>query len=183
MRMRFKPFAGAALALSLAVFAAPALAADPAPKPAAADGSDQPASVKVPGADTSVELASKEAIRTLPIFWKLYDAPPDGAENFQINVGFPTPAGPKEYIWLVILSRSDAGVTGRIDNPVETAQGIKYGDVVTVKYADIFDWGYNKDGLFWGNYTTRAMLKFAPPDVQDQFKTLMSPTPLEPGLH
>ncbi len=175
-----KSVLAAMTALAL-ITAAPGAMAQATSKAGAQAGADQAPAVMVPDSDPAMEAAIADARRTLPIFWRMYDSPPEGTGNYQVNVALPTTTGALEYIWLVVQSHDANTVTGKIDNPPEHLAGMVYGQVITVKTEVIADWMYAKNDKLWGNFTTRVMLKYSPPDVVEQMNAVLSPTPMESG--
>jgi uncharacterized protein YegJ (DUF2314 family) len=146
-----------------------------------ADGSSQAPAVMVPTEDKAMAAAIAEARRTLPVFWRMYDAPPAGTGNYQVNVALPSDGGGLEYIWIEVKGHTPTTVTGRIDNPPDHLHGMAYNQVITVSTETIADWMYVKDDKLWGNFTTRVMLKYSPPEVAEQMNAVLSPTPMDSG--
>jgi len=100
-------------------------------------------------------------------------------DSFAVKVAFPTGNG-NEHIWVDVISHTGDDITGTIDNNPEFRPDLKDGMTVTVKEANVSDWGYLRDGRLYGNFTTRVLVKHMAPDEAAQVKAMLSETALEP---
>jgi uncharacterized protein YegJ (DUF2314 family) len=131
--------------------------------------------------DAEMNAAVAEARRTLPVFRRLFDEHPVDIDLFLIKAGFKTAHGGSEHVWLYDLAWKDGSVSGVLANEPEDVPNMHAGDRVTASEDMISDWAYRKQGKFYGQYTTRVMIKTeSPADAAEESQTLW-PTPLEPG--
>jgi uncharacterized protein YegJ (DUF2314 family) len=126
-----------------------------------------------------VVSAMAEARRTLAIFWRRYDAKTPGADQFALKVSFPTRHGGQEYMWVAPTQRTDAEVVGQLIDEPEKVEGLKPGDQVRFDPGRIADWGYERGGKVYGNFTTRILLNNFSPEDRAHAAAHFSPTPLE----
>ena len=132
--------------------------------------------------DLGMEKAKAEAIRFLPQFWRRYDADPAVREMAVVKAGFRAKDGREEFMWVLVLSRKDGMVTGRLANSPVLEVGVKAGDTVTIDEKRIVDWGYRRDGVRWGFFSGREQIARLSPDKQAEALAgaNFSPTPIEP---
>ncbi len=144
-----------------------------APRPA-----DDPVAM-IPDGDREMETAVAEARRTLPLFWSMYETDREMRAAAKLKVGFPTPGGGREHMWLHDIRRTNGVITGVLENIPDAPMSIRKGDTVTIDAVEISDWGYARGGRLYGNFTTRAMLKYLDPGIVEQLRALLSDRPLE----
>jgi uncharacterized protein YegJ (DUF2314 family) len=125
--------------------------------------------------------AIAQARETLPQFWAKVDAPKSGISEAAIKVGFPTQHGGVEFLWLEVERHGSAAVFGRILNEPEDAPSVHAGQEISVPNTRIIDWTYNKGGKYFGQFTTRVLLKTA--DEATRRQENLAPTPVEPKSH
>ena len=126
--------------------------------PVAAQAQQRSANVvDVSSNDATMNAAIANARRQLPDFFAHLAAPRPGERGFSIKFDLvPEPAN-AEYIWAEVISRSGGVTVARLaNNPVDPR--FKIGEKVTVRDEDIVDWGYYRDGVMQGHFTTRALL-------------------------
>lgn len=133
----------------------------------------------IPDSDREMKAAVAEAARTLPLFWSMYDTDAEVRRTAKLKVGFLTPGDGREHMWLHDIRRTNGRITGVLENIPEAPMSIRKGDTVTIDPAEISDWGYARGGRLYGNYTTRAMLKYLEPALVEQLRALLSDRPLE----
>lgn len=139
--------------------------------------------------DPEIAAAREEGRRTLPEFLEHLKAPAADESHFAIKFRLdrdqlvmplqPTAYAaadeePDEYIWAsrIRLSESGAGVTGFIDD-VPRSKGFRDGQPVVVPLEDIVDWGYSKNGVMQGNFSTKVLLKKLPAKEAEMAKRAM----------
>jgi uncharacterized protein YegJ (DUF2314 family) len=145
---------------------------------AACDPQREPGLITVPSENPTVNAATAEARASLPVFWSAYDAAAS-KYGFILKVRMPTRGGGWEHLWMNVTGRQGDQVTGTLSNTPLEVPGVALGSSVTVKAEQITDWGYAKDGMLFGNFTTRALLPMQPPEIQAETRKLLSPSPLE----
>lgn len=117
--------------------------------------------VDVAKGDPEMQSAIAKARAELPGFFVRSAAPQAGDSYFLIKYNL-TPQGAAEFIWAEVIShKGDTTLARLINNP--RAPGFVKGQQVTVRNADIIDWGYVKNGVMQGNYTTRILLPHMAP--------------------
>lgn len=123
-------------------------------------GAEAPAEagvIYIPTGDPAMKAATAEARRTLPGFFEHFAKPGRGETDFTIKYDLLPEPDSAEYIWADVISHTPGVTIARIANvPVDPR--FKQGEKVTIADADVVDWGYFKDGVMQGSFTTRAML-------------------------
>ena len=66
---------------------------------------------------------------------------------------------------------------GRLANEPQRLAPLVQGSPYRGTSAVISDWGYVRDGLMYGNYTTRVMLKRIPAAQAEKLRQALSPQP------
>jgi uncharacterized protein YegJ (DUF2314 family) len=152
--------------------------------PASAQSSQAPEApiAYVDKQDAEVNASIAEARRNLPIFWRTFDRQPEGVDRYGLKIRFPTQSGGGEHIWIDVTSRNGDDIVGVIDNDPEYRPDLKLGMTVHVKAADITDWSYRRGGKMFGGFTTRVLLKHLDEADAAKTRTLLSPSPVEPGV-
>ncbi|MDF7777662.1 DUF2314 domain-containing protein [Sphingomonas sp. AOB5] len=150
-------------AISMAALMAAPMAAhaqnQPAPKSSPRPAHDR--IVDVAKGDPEMVAAIAKARAELPAFFRRSAAPGPGETYFLIKYNL-TPQGVAEFIWAEVISHQGETTLARlINNP--RAPGFAKGQQVTVRTADIIDFGYVKNGVMQGNYTTRVVLPHMAP--------------------
>jgi uncharacterized protein YegJ (DUF2314 family) len=127
--------------------------------------------------DDAMNAAIEEARTTLPAFLARLDAghilPTDS-----LKVGFPANGG-HEHIWVNQIARKGDELTGVLANEPNWMPGLHQGSPVTFAVDLVSDWSYQKDGVRWGNYTTRVMLPYLAPEEAEAVRASLSDTPTE----
>lgn len=129
--------------------------------------------------DPELKAAMKAARDTLPIFWTLFDTDPVVKRSGIVKMAFPIRGGGSEHMWLRDLERKNGAIYGTLDNYPAADVGVREGDRVKIDPALITDWSYVRAGRMYGGYTTRAMLKQAPPEIAEGLLRVLSDRPLE----
>ena len=121
--------------------------------------------------------AHKEARRTLGDFVTKIKNPPQDWSEMSLKVALPTKDNSLEHIWMSDIQTTANEYEGTVGNDPYNVEGVKFGDRVKFKYADISDWQYMKDGKLYGHYTTRALLPTLPPEQQKQMNAILGVNP------
>lgn len=132
--------------------------------------------------DPLVAVATAQARETLPIFWRLHAAQPDGYSDFALKVGFSTSSGGREHIWVVDVVREADGGRGHLGNNPNDLGRLRAGSPVSFKDDQINDWQYEKGGKFYGHFTSRAMMDRWNAAQRAEGLALFAPEPLEAGV-
>jgi uncharacterized protein YegJ (DUF2314 family) len=128
--------------------------------PAAGDGV-----YYVRSGDPALQGAIAEGRRTLPGFFTHLANPAPGEHSFMVKYDLLPEPDKAEYIWADVISHTPGVTIARLANdPLDSR--FKRGDKVTITDDEILDWGYFRDGVMQGNFTTRAMLpRFCEPEA------------------
>ncbi|MDP1619061.1 DUF2314 domain-containing protein [Phenylobacterium sp.] len=133
--------------------------------------------------DPAVVAAMAQAQETLPIFWRLHEAPPPGYSEFAVKVGLPTVSRDgEEHIWVFDVVREPDGGRGTLANPPDDLGDLRYGSLVTFKDEQVSDWQYEKGGKLYGHFTTRALMDQWNEVQRAEGRERLSPQPLEAGV-
>lgn len=132
-------------------------------------------------ADHAMNASVDEARATLPIFWKHLEQDRE-VRHFLIKVAFPTSHGGVEHLWIGLTSTDEKALHGEILNEPEDVPNVHAGQPYEItEPSKISDWSYEKAGKFYGQFTTRAMLKAMDEKGRAEQLEVLAPTPLEPG--
>jgi len=155
------------------------LAAAACSKPAESAQSSEPdPTVTVRKTDSVVLRAREDAMRTLPMFWRKFDAQEEGASKFSVKVELSGPNG-EEVVWMRVESREGEEIVGLLAVEPSRFPGLHLGSRISVHSSRVTDWSYEKGGKVYGDYFTRAMIERAPADIKAQVQATFAPTPTE----
>jgi uncharacterized protein YegJ (DUF2314 family) len=112
--------------------------------------------VGVAASDSQMNAAIAQAKRELPVFFGHVGAPGPGETRFLVKFDVIPEAG-VEFVWAEIISHANAQSVVKLANDSNDGR-FKLGQQLRVNDADIVDWGYRKDGVMQGNYTTRVLI-------------------------
>lgn len=150
---RFGIFSALALALT-SLSAQPALA--------------EPEVTVSEASDPAMNAAKARAQQTLAEFWRHFENPAADETTFLIKFNL-TPDGDAEFIWANMLERAGGKIFGHLANePLD--QRFTAGQRLEIREADIVDWGYFKNGVMQGNFTTRVQLDQLPEEQAAQIR-------------
>lgn len=110
--------------------------------------------------DREMNAAKEEGRRTLPRFFNALANPAAGESDFYLKFDL-TPDSDPEFIWADNIEIGGDTIRGTLAN-APRAEGYKLGDRLIIDRDLIVDWGFVKDGVMQGNYTTRVVLKTLP---------------------
>ena len=128
--------------------------------PLAAHAQAQDKTINVAPGDPAINAAVARAKRELPVFFGHVGAPGPGEDHFMIKYDVQ-PGAPVEYVWAEVISHANAQSAAKLVNASNDGR-FKVGLQVRINDAEIVDWGYRKDGVMQGNYTTRVLLTRIP---------------------
>ena len=141
--------------------------------PAAAQAQQDDNVVSVAENDPEMNAAMREARRTLPDFFAHLDSPRPGESNFSVKYDLLPEPDKAEYIWAEVISHGPGVTIARLaNNPVDDRFTI--GEKVTIRDDEIIDWGYYRDGVMQGHFTTRALLPRLDPAQQDAIRDALN---------
>ena len=132
--------------------------------------------------DMTMNEAQDAARASLPVFLdNSVNGDGTSAQGAMVKVAFPVQRGDgegHEVIWVGPFLMSGDAFRGILANaPVEMDE--KLGDVVAFDQSMIRDWTIpGRDGLLYGNYTTRVMLADLPQDQAAQIAAVLSDDPV-----
>jgi uncharacterized protein YegJ (DUF2314 family) len=116
--------------------------------------------VNVAPSDPAINAAVARAKRELPVFFAHVGAPGPGEDRFMIKYDVQ-PGAPVEFVWAEIISHANAQTVAKLINASNDGR-FALGLQVRVNDAEIIDWGYFKDRVMQGSYTTRVLLTRMP---------------------
>jgi uncharacterized protein YegJ (DUF2314 family) len=135
--------------------------------------------VNVAPDDAAMEKAKADARGTLQQFWSKFDARTAEIDSFSVKVGLPVRGGGAEHLWATPLRRDSEAITVRIANDPVYIKDLAYGDEIEIAPELISDWAYEKNGKFYGHFTTRALLSSLPPEQRAEIEGTLAPSPTE----
>jgi uncharacterized protein YegJ (DUF2314 family) len=112
--------------------------------------------IAIGAGNESVERAKQQAVEELPSFFRKLKAPQAGETDFAVKFDLTPGGAESEFIWAGNLSFQDDVLEGALANKPYAA-GFTIGQRVTIPSSRIIDWGYRKNGVMQGHYTTRAL--------------------------
>lgn len=135
--------------------------------------------VWLPNHDPAMDAATAQARASLPTFWAIVSNNP-AIEERSVKVGYPTRHGGIEYLWVDVMDRHGQQISGRILNEPEDVVDVRVGQAVTVQERDVVDWSYRKTGgRYFGQFTTREVLRHTDKATSQEEGARLSRTPLE----
>jgi uncharacterized protein YegJ (DUF2314 family) len=94
--------------------------------------------------------------------------PAPGQQDFEVKKPF-IQNGQIEHIWLSDVQFAGNQFQGRVDNQPRKIQGLKLGQLVSVKPNEISDWLYVDHGKLVGGYTVRVQYNELSPKEKREF--------------
>lgn len=82
--------------------------------------------------------------------------------------------GVVEHFWISNVTYRDGQFEGTIGNDPGMVKKVKFGDKWTISKSEISDWTYTRDGLMYGNYTMRPLLKTLPPEEAEKMRKMLA---------
>jgi uncharacterized protein YegJ (DUF2314 family) len=141
--------------------------------PAAARAQQDENVVTVAVDDPEMNAAMAEARRKLPDFFAHFANPGAGENNFSVKYDLLPEPGQAEFIWAEVISHSPGVTIARLaNNPVDGR--FTLGEKVTIRDDEIVDWGYYRDGVMQGHFTTRALLPRLDQAQQDSIRDALN---------
>jgi uncharacterized protein YegJ (DUF2314 family) len=125
--------------------------------------------VNVASTDAAMNAAIAKGRQTLPDFFAHFAKPARGESGFLIKYDVIPEAGKAEFIWAEVISHAGGVSIARLVNTPRDPR-FKLGEKVSVRDADIIDWGYWKDGVMQGQLTTRVLLPALDPAEADAIR-------------
>jgi uncharacterized protein YegJ (DUF2314 family) len=114
-----------------------------------------------PADDAEMNAARAEAQRRLPEFFAILAAPQANDSTFMLKFDLNRGEGDAEFIWADNVRVSGSQISGRLaNNPINPAYA--EGQIVVIRRQDINDWGYFRNEVMQGNFTTRVQLTRMP---------------------
>lgn len=127
------------------------------------------AAISVQDDDAEMNAAIASARATLPEFWKHFEHPGPGEEDFSLKTKV-TDSNGNEHFWVVSVTRINGKISGEIDNDPDIVKSVKLGQRIDVSDASISDWMFIRNKKMVGNYTLRPLLKNMPQDQADELR-------------
>jgi uncharacterized protein YegJ (DUF2314 family) len=101
--------------------------------------------------------AMARARSTLDRFIADLQSPKPGQEYFSVKAKLPTSAGSFEHIWVEGLTYEGGIFRGKLANDPVDLPGLKLGDSVSVKRADVSDWMIDGREGMEGGFTVEVL--------------------------
>lgn len=108
--------------------------------------------------DPRVAAAKAEAQRRWPEFEAAFKAR-DPKRAYAVKSPFPTKDGSSEHMWVQVRSIDGEKITGELDNDPVDDVGLKAGDSVTLKLADVEDWIVAEGAILAGGFSIPEEMK------------------------
>ncbi len=127
----------------------------------------------VPNSDPAMARAKKQAHEGVEVFLKHAAQPPKGTNSYVVKLKFEDKNG-LEFMWLAPFRKrlKAPGYEGILVNRPGSVKMVKQGALVGFSKKDIVDWGYKKNGLWYGHFTTCAMFAHMPKSESDRLKKI-----------
>ena len=110
--------------------------------------------------DAILAEAIQYARDALPGFLALARRPAHTMKGFSVKVAVRA-HGKAEFLWIHPFAQVGEHFIGQIANTWRPKKGMKIGDTIAFTQDDIVDWMYVDEGIVKGNYSARALLRFA----------------------
>lgn len=125
----------------------------------------QPDVMYFKNSDEEMNVAVKNAQKTLSEFQKAIQSKNPSYSNFTLKQEFDTSDGGGEHIWIGDIQLKDGKYYGIVQNePVDTEISVKLGDSIEVPIDKISDWMYNDKNIVKGAYTIKVVRKYMSPE-------------------
>ena len=128
-----------------------------APKPSAT-------ALEVAADDPALARAEADARAALPSFLQRLSSPDPGDGEFMVKFRLRSGSAP-EQIWADATRRADGRLIGVLANDPIT-RGYRIGQEVEIPEHEIMDWGFRRNGVMQGHFSTRVFLERMPVEVQ-----------------
>jgi uncharacterized protein YegJ (DUF2314 family) len=132
------------------------------------NSSIEPPYVEVPKDHIAMHQAVIQARKTVGEFIAALKHPESGQQDFEVKKRF-IQNGQVEHIWLSDVQFAGNRFQGRVDNQPRKIQGLKLGQLVSVKPNEISDWLYIDHGKLVGGYTVRVQYNELSPKEKQEF--------------
>ena len=118
--------------------------------------------------DPAMTAAFHKASATLPTFLEALRHRPAGADKFGVKVGIVADAAAPgyrivppgtyspdgvEYFWVGQLSETSQGLAGNMANDGVDVPAVRIGQSVSIRFSDVADWMYARNGRLVGGVT------------------------------
>lgn len=118
----------------------------------------------------TMDMAIQEAQKTLPDYLKFYNSSPKGTKNHRVKVEFKDNNG-DEHIWVTDFRlNKDNTITGIVSNHPQIVRCVRSGQEVTVPLSQVSDWGFESNGVQYGNFTVYVMFTQMSPSEVEMYK-------------
>ena len=129
--------------------------------------------------DPALAEAEKQAIESMPLFWRAWEEQRPGDDQFMVKVAFPVPNDRPEHHWIGLTAREGSKLAGIFASNPQSFAG-EVGDPVTIDLDKVEDWSFRRDGKRYGMFSNRVLLKLMTPEQAADERAQLSDTPL-PG--
>jgi len=110
--------------------------------------------------NASLTEAIEYARDSLPGFLALARRPTATMQGFSVKID-ALAYDATEFLWIHPFAQVGEQFIGQIANTWRLKKGVKIGDTIAFTQDDIVDWMYVDEGIVKGNYSARALLRFA----------------------
>jgi uncharacterized protein YegJ (DUF2314 family) len=133
-------------------------------------GGPEPEYYQVPKDEhhAAMRQAVQDARKTVKSFISALEHPGPGQQDFEVKKPF-IEGDQVEHLWLTDVRFINKHFEGRVDNRPKKIQGVKLGQIVSVKPRDISDWLYIDNGKLIGGYTIRVHYSELTPEQKQTF--------------
>lgn len=103
--------------------------------------------VAVDAGRQGMQLARRLGAESWPEGFRLYQAvPANKSKALLVKVGFPTPVGGLEYLWVQVVRTAENTYFGILANAPLKVTGLQRGDDVTFANEEVVDWVLHVEG-------------------------------------
>ena len=117
--------------------------------------------VTLPADDPGMEAAKAQAVATVPEFLRRLTRPGADVASAAVKAPLTLPNG-TEHVWLANVRVEGDEFVGTVDNDPNPKTGVKSGDTVRVRHAEISDWKLVENGQLVGGFTIRYFIDRMP---------------------
>ena len=122
--------------------------------------------------DAEMNEAMAKARATIAEFWRQFEKPGAGVEDFALKVRIKDENG-TEFFWLIDIERGSGRHSGKIDNDPGIVKNVTIGQRYEFTDDEIVDWSFMRNGKMVGNETMRALMKYVSAEDAARYREML----------